>query len=117
MNAKSIDDASPDDWDVVSKHWTDTIRGEYVKAIDESIIEEEASSNGVTTTDTVHNPAHYNQGGIEAIAYIKQQVGEGFVSYCEGNVHKYIHRYRYKNGVEDLKKARWYLDKMIEELQ
>ena len=41
---------------------------------------------------------------------------EKFVAYCEGNVLKYTHRWRYKNGVEDLKKAQWYLNKMIEEL-
>jgi Protein of unknwon function (DUF3310). len=33
---------------------------------------------------------------------------------CKEIILKYIWRYRYKNGVEDLKKARWYLDKLIE---
>jgi hypothetical protein len=63
----------------------------------------------------VHRPPHYNQGGMEAIDYIKQQLGDGIVDYCEGNVMKYLHRWRYKNGVQDLKKARWYLNKMVEE--
>ena len=64
----------------------------------------------------VDKPPHYNQGGIEAIDYIKQQLGDGFVEYCEGNVMKYLHRWRYKNGIEDLKKAEWYLERMIEKL-
>jgi len=63
----------------------------------------------------VHKPPHYNKGGIEAIDYIKQQLGECIVEYCEGNVHKYLHRWRYKNGIQDLKKAQWYLDRMIKE--
>tara|TARA_R110001583_G_scaffold47350_4_gene148372 strand:- start:9291 stop:9608 length:318 start_codon:yes stop_codon:yes gene_type:complete len=70
--------------------------------------------------DPVNKPAHYNlSGGIECIDYIKQVLGkEGFVSYCHGNMVKYQHRHRYKqNPVEDLKKAQWYLDKMLETLK
>ena len=65
--------------------------------------------------DAVTKPKHYNTGGIEAIDYIKQQLGDGFIEYCEGNTLKYLHRWRYKeHTVQDLRKARWYLDKMIE---
>jgi hypothetical protein len=65
--------------------------------------------------DAVTKPKHYNTGGIEAIDYIKQQLGDGFIEYCEGNTLKYLHRWRYKeHPVQDLRKARWYLDKMIE---
>ena len=63
----------------------------------------------------VNKPPHYNQGGMEAIDYIKQQLGEGIVDYCEGNVLKYLHRWRYKNGLQDLQKAQWYLNTMVEE--
>ena len=63
----------------------------------------------------VHRPPHYNLGGMEAIDYIKQQLGDGIVDYCEGNVLKYLHRWRFKNGLQDLKKAQWYLNKMVEE--
>ena len=67
--------------------------------------------------DNVNKPAHYNKGSIEAIDYIKQQLGDdGFISYCMGNCHKYLHRYKYKNGIEDLQKGRWYLTKVIEVL-
>ena len=46
--------------------------------------------------DPVDRPAHYNQGGIECIDYIRQVLGlEGFIAYCHGNMIKYQHRYRY----------------------
>ena len=60
------------------------------------------------------NPDHYKQGNIECIDYIQETLGnEGTVAYCQGNVTKYLHRWKNKNGYEDLHKARWYLDKMI----
>ena len=66
--------------------------------------------------DAVNRPEHYNKGGIEAIDYIRQQLGDKFVAYSEGSVLKYIHRYKYKKKpVEDLRKARFYLDKLIDE--
>jgi hypothetical protein len=81
------------------------------------VIEDKKAERLVPRFDPVDKPAHYNNGGIEAIDYIKQQLGhDGFIAYCEGNVIKYGHRWRYKNGVEDLKKKRWYLDRMIEEV-
>ena len=66
--------------------------------------------------DIVNKPEHYTKGGIEAIDYIEQQLGDDFYAYCEGNVHKYLHRYGYKNGLEDLHKALWYLDRLIKAL-
>ena len=66
--------------------------------------------------DPVERPAHYNQDGIECIDYIRQVLGiDGFIAYCHGNMIKYQHRYRYKgNGVEDMKKAEWYVKRMNE---
>lgn len=65
--------------------------------------------------DAVTKPRHYNHtpNGIECIDYIEQQLGDGLVDYCEGNVLKYLHRWRYKNGSEDLLKAQWYLNRMV----
>ena len=63
--------------------------------------------------DMVDNPPHYNQAGIQCIDAIVAATGEGFEYYLQGNIMKYVWRYRYKNGTEDLKKARWYLDKLI----
>lgn len=66
--------------------------------------------------DNINHPSHYTQGGIETVDYIKAKLTkEQFEGYCIGNVIKYISRYRHKNGVEDLKKARWYLEKAIKE--
>jgi len=65
--------------------------------------------------DAVTKPSHYNTGPVEAIEYIKQQLGGEFPVYCEGNVLKYLHRWRHKGGVEDLRKARWYLERLIKE--
>lgn len=64
-------------------------------------------------------PAHYNVTSIEAIEYIKDSLGkEGFTYHCEGTAKKYLHRFRYKGKpVEDLKKARQYLDWLIETLE
>ena len=63
--------------------------------------------------DVVNSPAHYTNSKIEAIDYLADTLGEGFSYFLEGNVKKYLHRWRYKNGVEDLKKAQWYLDRLI----
>jgi len=64
--------------------------------------------------DVVNHPKHYNQAGIECIDAIKAATGDGFENYLQGNIIKYIWRYQYKNGVEDLKKAQWYINKLIE---
>jgi hypothetical protein len=66
--------------------------------------------------DNVNNPAHYGTGVIECIEYIKDFLtDEELIGYYRGNVAKYLHRWRYKNGVEDLKKARWYLEALIQQ--
>jgi len=56
------------------------------------------------------NPDHYNQGGTSCIDYIEAKE----MNYHAGNVIKYITRYKHKNGLEDLKKAQWYLNRLIE---
>lgn len=69
--------------------------------------------------DPVNHPDHYNNGGIECIEYLKDNMSwQGFTGYLEGNCKKYLHRWRYKQKpLEDLKKARWYLDRLIRELE
>ena len=67
--------------------------------------------------DMVNNPPHYNEAGVECIDAIAAALGEGFEFYLQGNIMKYLWRYRYKNGSEDLKKASWYLDKLITEVE
>lgn len=94
----SIDDATPEEWD---KSRSRTITGKLYHPEDKH--------------HPVTKPQHYNKGGIEAIDYIKQQLGPGFGDYCAGNVMKYLHRFKYKNGIEDLKKAQVYLNWLIED--
>lgn len=66
------------------------------------------------TTDNVNHPAHYNTGNIEVINYIKDKLSyDEFTGYLTGNILKYISRYKHKNGIEDLKKAQWYLNYLI----
>lgn len=69
--------------------------------------------------DVVNHPDHYNTGGIECIEYLKDNMSwQGYTGYLEGNCKKYLHRWRYKQKpIEDLKKARWYLDRLIKELE
>jgi hypothetical protein len=61
--------------------------------------------------DIVNSPNHYTQGGIEPIDYILAND----LDFLIGNVVKYVTRYKFKNGLEDLKKAEYYLKKKIEE--
>ena len=65
-------------------------------------------------SDPVNKPLHYNIGGVEAIEAIVAATNEQVEGYLQGNIMKYIWRYRYKNGLEDLEKAQWYLNKLIE---
>lgn len=60
--------------------------------------------------DNINHPAHYTGGKLEVIDAI-EGMGLGFHA---GNVVKYVARYKLKNGVEDLKKAEWYLRRLIE---
>ena len=65
----------------------------------------------------VDSPPHYNGTEIECIEAIAAATGDGFEYYLQGNIMKYLWRYRYKNGTEDLKKAKWYLNKLIIEVE
>ena len=65
-------------------------------------------------SDMVNHPPHYNQKGIECIDAIQGATDTGFEYYLQGNIMKYLWRYRYKDGSQDLKKALWYLNKLIE---
>lgn len=61
------------------------------------------------------NPNHYKQASIELIDFMQETCSKDeFNGYCKNNVLKYVVRYKQKNGVEDLKKAMWYLDRLIQ---
>ena len=64
--------------------------------------------------DPVNSPMHYASGGIEAIEALEACMSpEAFRGFLKGNVMKYVWRYENKNGLEDLKKAKWYLKALI----
>ena len=91
MKYNKINDITPREWDSVSKYKRDPHH----------------------KNDMVNHPPHYNQAGIEALDAILAATNEGSEYYLQGNIIKYLWRYRYKNGVEDLEKALWYLKKLI----
>lgn len=70
-------------------------------------------------SDNINHPPHYNRGAIETIDMIKNSMSPSeFEGYLQGNVIKYISRYRYKGtALEDLQKAEWYINRLIQEVQ
>jgi hypothetical protein len=78
---------------------------------------EERKKQSSIQSDMVNNPPHYNQAGIECLDAIRAATNEGYEYYLQGNILKYLWRYRYKNGVEDLNKAQFYLQRLIEEVE
>ena len=95
----SIDDATPEEWD-------------YAGALAKLSIRKPKQ------VDPVEQPDHYNKGAIEAIEAIKASMPEQeFNGYLKGNALKYLWRYDYKGKpVEDLRKCRWYIDRLIKEI-
>lgn len=66
------------------------------------------------TKEHVNHPSHYNSKGKETIKVLEDYLSkEEYAGFLKGNILKYIHRYENKNGVEDLNKAKWYLDELI----
>ena len=65
--------------------------------------------------DNVNHPSHYNNGSIECIDAMLSAFGkEETLYFCKLNAFKYIWRAENKNGMEDIKKAIWYLNKYID---
>lgn len=65
--------------------------------------------------DNVNNPAHYATGKYECIdVMIETQGRQAVMSFCTCNAFKYLYRSKRKNGLEDIKKAIWYLNKYVE---
>ena len=70
-----------------------------------------------THYDAVEHPSHYNKGKVECIDAIETAVIglEGIEAVCTANAIKYLWRWKQKGGTEDLKKARWYINKLLGE--
>lgn len=85
--------------------------------VDPVIIAEELDLNYTESSkdpDPINHPNHYTHGGIECIDYLKAKLTDSeFTGFLKGNIIKYLSRAELKNGVEDYKKAKWYLDELI----
>lgn len=68
--------------------------------------------------DNVNHPSHYTQGGIECIDALKAATAglEGIEAVCTANAIKYLWRWKHKNGIEDIEKAIWYLERLRKEV-
>ena len=100
-----LNDVSPKQWDKMLK---DKLKADSQDAY--------KKSNEVVIEDLVNSPKHYNTGGIECIEAIQASMSKlEFAGYLKGNLSKYIWRYNYKGKpIEDLNKAKWYLDRLLE---
>ena len=67
--------------------------------------------------EKVVHPSHYNMTNRETIETIKDVTGAEFGGFLVGNIIKYVGRYKFKSGVEDLKKAKFYLERLIKEVE
>ena len=69
--------------------------------------------------DMVNQPPHYTQGGVECIDAIKAAVigKPPYEAWLTGQIIKYVWRWNFKNGLEDLEKAEFYLKRLIEEVE
>lgn len=99
--------------------YEDQIRGltpVVPQVLDDEPVKEEITKL-VESLDTKVHPEHYTYSKYECINVLKDILGEeGFKEFCRGNVFKYLWRYNHKNGKEDLLKAKYYLEKLIEVL-
>lgn len=69
----------------------------------------------MTEINMVEHPPHYESGKFECIDVMEETQGvEAVQNFCLCNAFKYLYRHRHKNGLEDVKKAQWYLNKYIE---
>ena len=107
---KSIDDATPEDWNSLRKPITHRkiMSNRLDKIIEEDFLDDKKF-------DDVSKPAHYNNGSMECIDAIRGMLShEEYIGYLRGNSLKYRWRFRYKGKpVEDLRKARWYEDRLL----
>lgn len=94
---------------------SDAYNGPYKNLVEEDLVD----SMVHVEYDPVENPAHYNHGGIETIDYIEAVQGHYHAAmYCQGTVIKYISRvWDKENPLQDAKKARWFLDRMIQNME
>jgi len=107
----SIDDESQDAWSRINKKYKYQVQwGEE----EEEDVPNEHPVFG-KPVDMVESPPHYNNGGIECIEAIEAMLSrDEYIGYLRGNALKYMWRFRYKSKpFEDLRKARWYEERLM----
>jgi hypothetical protein len=99
--------------------WVDCQRSWHVKEWEEVMDYEEEVKEILDTVKDNINPDHYKQGKVEVIDMIESAtIGiSGFEGFCVGNIIKYVSRYNQKNGIEDVRKSKWYLERLIKYLE
>jgi len=99
-----LNEATPEQW---NSAWKASYKSNLVNKLVEDL----------GTYDVVDKPKHYNSGEVECIVAMQSMLTpEEFRGYLRGNSFKYRWRYPNKNGVEDLYKAEWYENKLLEVL-
>ncbi len=87
---------------------------EKASALEEEERDRRRALEGIAQREAVNHPSHYNQGNIEVIDAIE----DWGLDFNAGNVVKYVARHQHKTEpLEDLKKARWYLDRIIKGME
>ena len=77
--------------------------------------DENCPQRELTVCDNVNHPSHYETGKFECIdVMIETQGVEAVKNFCLCNAFKYLYRHKNKNGIEDVKKAQWYINKYLE---
>lgn len=116
MTMKTIDDATPEEWNELRKTGWTSKQG-VKEPLDDAENEHPRFSEKamVSQYDAVSNPAHYNTGSLECIEAIEAMLTpDEYIGYLRGNALKYMWRFRYKDKpIEDLRKARWYEERLI----
>jgi len=112
-----LDEEEEENWRVHAQRLRDS--DAYFDLLDQDLYEfpEDMSfaQRTRTASSKVDHPTHYTAGNIECIEAIEEQLTpEELRGYYKGNAAKYIWREQHKGSLEDIKKARWYLDRLID---
>ena len=106
-----LNEATPEQWD---SSWKASYKS---NAVNNTVETFKKITEELETFDAVNNPVHYNSGKIECIDAMQSMLSpEEFIGYLRGNSFKYRWRYPDKNGIEDISKAGWYENKLLEVL-
>ena len=104
-------DVDKEDWLLTDVSYKGVLEPRHSPSPPMSPFEQMTEQQNSSPVNKKINPSHYKQGDIEVIDFIMDQK----MDYLTANIQKYIARWRFKDGVCDLKKAKWFLDKLIEQ--